>query len=650
MKADGWTLIEGATREVFGMPARGREQQVEFACTVAQAIDSPSPVDGEGGRIVMLQAGTGIGKSRGYAVPLLLAAALHGERGVVATHSHHLMRQLLDIELPSAADLVQKAIGKRPTFAARFGRRNFIDPARASAVGADAFAQYAVDPVSAGTFAEAFEEFGLVLPAGISQDDVCLTLGSSRNAQASFQRHREAAEAADIVVVPHALLLADARLWGRALVGDNRRQIALIDEADALVTSAERDAVSRITAARVAALADKIGAGLISAVAESRKALGELAGSPNVVRPGDEATGIVRDLAVILASARVADPDVAQELRELRAEFDDWLAAVDAPYEAAVLEPGVVQGWPTLSTVTLQPARVLSRLWNSDDARGPFLRLAVLTSATLTALSGDGADFSDLFSRMGVHATRAHYDANLSSRTFEPPRFGTLRFMVADRAAPTPESDPDAHAAYVVSGIRAAMAQGGRIMVLTTSYEAASRLAAQVPGAQAHERGHKLGKYLDAFRNDPRAIFITPAGWEGVDLPGLIDHLVIARLPFGAPDEAMDMALIVAANRRGIGEAAVRGMRINRNSIDARRRLRQGLGRAIRTADDSATVWILDPRFPVPPIMLRDLRRRITQGPARAHGAMAFAIPARFRVGVGSAFERAGIHPLAALS
>ena len=65
MQTTDWTLIESATREAFGVPRRGREQQVEFAATVAQAIDAASPAQGGGGRIVMLQAGTGIGKSRG---------------------------------------------------------------------------------------------------------------------------------------------------------------------------------------------------------------------------------------------------------------------------------------------------------------------------------------------------------------------------------------------------------------------------------------------------------------------------------------------------------------------------------------------------------------------------------------------------------
>jgi ATP-dependent DNA helicase DinG len=643
-----WSLIEAATREAFGVPERGRERQVEFAETIAQAIDTASPGVDASGRIVLLQAGTGIGKSRGYCVPLLLTAALQGERSVIATHSHHLMRQLVDQELPAAADLVARSTGKRPTFAPRLGRRNFIDPARAAAVGAHDLAEYAADPANAGTFAEAREEFGLMLPPGVSQEDVCLTVGSGRAAQAAFLRHREAAEAADVVVVPHALLLADARLWGRALVNDNRRQIALIDEADALVTSAENDAVSRVTFARLAALADKIGAGLIGKTDEARKALAGLAGSTYVVKPGDAAVEVVAGLAKAFGAVSVADADVAQEVRELLAELADWQDALDEPGEAAVLEPGALRGWPSLATVTLNPARVLTRLWRPTRDRPAFLRLAVMTSATLSAMTGDPADFSDMFRRMGLQGGRDHYDSHLSSRTFEPSRFGTLRFVLADRAAPVPNraEEAAAHDAYVADAIRTARDQGGRILVLTTSYDAAQRLAALAPGAVAQERGQKLAGYLDAFKATPGAIFITPAGWEGVDLPGVIDHLVIARLPFGAPDEALDAALIAAANARGVGADAVRGRRIQTAKADARRRLRQGIGRAIRQADDSATVWILDPRFPVSQTAMRStIRTGITQGPARDHLAMAFAIPNRFGLGAGSAYAKATLHP-----
>ena len=71
--------------------------------------------------------------------------------------------------------------------------------------------------------------------------------------------------------------------------------------------------------------------------------------------------------------------------------------------------------------------------------------------------------------------------------------------------------------------------------MLTTSYTDAEALAARVDGLEAHRRGTKLDGYIGAFRENPEAALVTPAGWAGLNLPGLVKHLVVARLPFARP-------------------------------------------------------------------------------------------------------------------
>ena len=106
--------------------------------------------------------------------------------------------------------------------------------------------------------------------------------------------------------------------------------------------------------------------------------------------------------------------------------------------------------------------------------------------------------------------------------------------------------------------IEAAMAEtsvgdhGNRVLVLTTSYTDAEALAARVDGLEAHRWGTKLDGYINAFRENPAAALVTPAGWAGLNLPGLVKHLVVARLPFAPPNLVEDDLLRALLAARGM--------------------------------------------------------------------------------------------------
>ena len=113
-----------------------------------------------------------------------------------------------------------------------------------------------------------------------------------------------------------------------------------------------------------------------------------------------------------------------------------------------------------------------------------------------------------------------------------------MGFRFADRAVPGPfERDRDppvshpAHLDYVARAIEEAR-KSGRVLVLCTSYALVNELAKRVSSPVVHVRGARLGSCLDAFRADRRAVLLTPAAWSGVSLPGLVDHVVIPRVPF----------------------------------------------------------------------------------------------------------------------
>ena len=124
---------------------------------------------------------------------------------------------------------------------------------------------------------------------------------------------------------------------------------------------------------------------------------------------------------------------------------------------------------------------------------------------------------------------------------------------------------------------------------------------------------------------------MTPAGWAGLNLPGLVKHLVVARLPFAAPNLVEDDLLRALLAARGMGGREIDGILMGRRMEETRRRLRQGLGRAIRAPKDAATVWIGDPRFPLPDVLVRDRRARVSQGLAAPFTSFIATIPVRFR-------------------
>lgn len=624
-------------------PPSARPAQHDFAQCVAAAFDATDPDPTQPARLIAVQADTGTGKSRAYLAAAGVVAGF-GEKVVIATHSHALMRQLVEHEAPAVrAMLAAQGLPADFTLAVRLGRRNFVSRQRVEALAAaDArFADwraYLADSDASGTFAEAAESFGLQVPAPFTQDDLCVLPGERSQ---HFDAHRRTADDAHVVITSHAMLLADARRWGRVLTQRTARRVAIIDEADALANAAENDAVARVSFAALAALADKTGG--VARVRAWTRDLRALA-SERCVAAGEAPVAIVGEVAAWLRDLD-AEGELADERDALLADLGEWLENVEARDAGSLVERA------GLSTASVDAGRVVSRLWNAGKERPAFLRAAVLVSATLAP--NDQNDFTELLRRVGVFSGNANFDAQ-ASQVIALDEFGAMRFALADRAVPAPfagngtdnEAEPDRRPTlnpqwidYVVAGIEAAWGEGGRVLVLTASYADADAIGSKLRDVLVHGRGTKLGYWIEQFKAAPDAVLLTPAAWAGVDLPGLISHVVIPRIPFGPIEAPVDAAYRKVAEARGWSAESMRGLLVQRRRADAARRLRQGMGRGIRTATDEVQVWLLDPRFPLPSALLRNLRLRLTQGAAEPYVALAGAIPRRFR----AAYEKASI-------
>ena len=380
--------------------------------------------------------------------------------------------------------------------------------------------------------------------------------------------------------------------------------------------------------------------------------------------------------AAMLAPDKI---DLAKSMLNLQLDLKEFHNALNGnslplqSYTAPALRWSPVQALPSLCLIPLYPGRLTARLWQPRQSLGQtqsYLQSCLLTSATLSA---PGSDMQDFERQVGIYRPEHHVCSALNAR-FEPDQFGQVKIILADPAAPSPSraaespdferADPNDSAApisthqsgrytasewldYCASMILGAQDCGGRVLVLTTSYHNAIALGERVPNAIVHQPNSRLSDYIDAFRADANSVWITPGGWEGLNLPGLIQHLVLTRLPFAPVDDARNTALLQCLISRGMDPQNARRTLFALSRNDAKRRFRQGFGRGIRHVNDQCTVWIADPRFPLPPTLLKEwlCERGFPELHRDLYPDFIACIPRRFREGFHSSYSYATIWP-----
>ena len=649
-------LVERMLRADGPLPALGEEQRT-LAGIVARALDAPP---GAGALVTLTQAATGTGKTVALLAPVMALAALQRRQGVraqraaLSTFTNHLARQILDDDAPRIARALEALRLPAVTVAARAGRGQFIDPDRIERALERLGCRHrdpegrALEALAAfETFAEA-EDHGVYVPAGFTADALCVTARSSASAATAFSGAKCAAAAADVVLTNHALVLTDCRYRGRVLGIGSAVDTVLFDEADALPEAARSVADERIGLGRIADVVEGNG----TAGAAACRALAQLCaretarGTPRLLAHCEGSDAIVdhvRRICEVLESAAPTDEDAAEESALLAARLRAFVECAHADTRAvAAIAPGEP---PALAVVHRAPVRWLRRVFDTATT-------AFLVSATLAAPAARPSP-NALLRVLGLGpGAKAPGRVNAPGwADLQPRRYGAMDFRFADRAAPAPfrrvdgapVSDPG-HLDYVAQAIEAAR-RSGRVLVLCTSYRLAGELVPRVRDAIAHARGERLASRLDAFRADANSVLITPAAWTGLSLPGLVDHVLIPRIPFRPPSVEDE------ARRRFLAELGVAPTGIERllardRAAAARRTLAQGIGRGIRGPRERCTVWLLDPRFPLPKSMTRAIGGP-DQGLAADHLALIYAIPARFRTGPRPAVDRGRIWPLA---
>ncbi|AUG79942.1 Putative ATP-dependent helicase [Kitasatospora sp. MMS16-BH015] len=625
-------LLHAAVAAVGGTERPG---QVAMAAAVADAVDHDEHL--------LVQAGTGTGKSLAYLVPALA----HGDRVVVATATLALQRQLVERDLPRTVEALHPVLRRRPSFAMLKGRSNYLCLHRANEGTPSEEGEGLFDPVDAlggptgklGRDVLRLREWAEETETGDRDDltpgvsdkawaQLSVTskecLGASRCAygQECFaELARERAKTADVVVTNHAMLAIDA-IEGAPVLPEHA--MLIVDEAHELVNRVTGAATAELTVGavnravkRAARLANEKAVDALQAAAESYHGLMETA-QPGRVEELPEylvyAVSAIRDAArqviTSLGETRdkgLSDEDAVRKQAMASAEtLHDTTERLlsESPYDVVWIERSDRFG-PGTASLRVAPLNV-SGLLREQLYRE---RSVVLTSATLKL----GGDFNGVAASVGLPVEGRLPDARGAA---EPERqqgeeappywrgidvgspfsYNKQGILYVAKHLPPPGREPDRPEMLdeLADLIGAA---GGRTLGLFSSMRAA-KAAAEALRERLDNRillqgEDTLGELIREFSADAETcLFGTLSLWQGVDVPGAACQLVVMdRIPFPRPDDPL-----MSARQKAVEEAGGNGF-MAVAATHAALLMAQGAGRLVRASDDRGVVAVLDPRL-----------------------------------------------------
>jgi ATP-dependent DNA helicase DinG len=566
---------------------------------------------------VMAEAGTGTGKSFGYLVPALL----NGERVIISTATIALQEQLLTKDIP----LVLRALQSTARVVQLKGRSNYLCKDKIGQLFRQTSLARSDEERGLFAWAERTEtgdraELDFVPAARLWSEvdtdaddcimEACEFFGPER---CHHMRAREAARHADIVVVNHALFFLNLAMGGGLIPPFD---YAVLDEAhqiDDWATAAFSSAISRASVGRLqrklaryyhmdvlldAALssaAEDFSAAL-SAGSRSRYALHENERAMELLDPLQRALYRVENWIASHWRDASRFPNLDEEALARRR---DLLVQATVAHTQAIERIRLVEGdW--ISWAERQgDARSTYAAISAPSAVAPLLRTSlfdetacvVMTSATIAT----GNDFSYLRRQVGL--TDVPIDEIVVDSPFD---YAHQAMLYLPPARVNPKSATFARdAARIVSEVLDA--SGGRAFVLFTSHAVmravAGTVAPSLPFPSMVQGDMPKGRILDWFRAQKNPVlFATASFWEGVDVVGdTLSCVIIDRIPFPPPDDPVLVARAAAVREAG-------GDPFNELSVPAAiMRLKQGLGRLIRSASDIGLMCILDGRLETMP-------------------------------------------------
>ena len=617
------SALEVAVDAIGGSPRSG---QIEMAEAVANALNDRHHL--------LVQAGTGTGKSLAYLIPALV----HGKRVLVATATLALQRQLIERDLPKIKEALEKELGRDLSFAIYKGVGNYLclqkmnselpDPdgevlLEIGVLGKDAkrLRAWAESPGASGDRDDAPDVDRRVWLANSVSGRECVGADDCQFGTKCFAVKAKAkAQTADIVVTNHTLLAIEI-VDSHPILPD--RDAIVLDEAHEFMDRTTQAVTEELTSGRVIRAAQmakrhmpgktsdafsKAADGFAAAIADyaddyrnnrdEQRRLDELPSQLEApvrkIKEAAEALG-----AAINADAEIIDPDSIAERARVK-------GAVNEVKQTATKMLKIGHGYvmwfePNFSTLYLAPLDVSAELRKNLFSKTPV----IATSATLTV----GKGFDAIARNLGIQAgdnedSDSNWDIDPSNVTMldvgSPFDFANQGMLYLPKHLPEPGRDGPSKEALTELG-ELIDAAGGRTLALFSSWrgvEAADehlrKVLAELPiSIITQRRGDTVGSLVERFEKDPTSILLgTMSLWQGVDVPGPSCTLVaIDRIPFPRPDDPVMSAR--AAEIDAAGGSGFMQVSLPRAAL----LLAQGTGRLIRSLDDRGVVAILDSRI-----------------------------------------------------